>query len=234
MRYANCTKTVIGGLSLLLVLSGCSSGSKTKTAAAPTPQTMTEKTVVVDDKTVVQQGPSDRVEPSTGMAAEPANYDRSMDAAVSHVWKAEAAGDAGNIPEMLRHTRTSLEQATAAQRTRTADVNLNSGIQDLKETLVVGSRDGIAPSALRDARVKLVRARTVDTRTQTVRGELTRNDRPTAGGVTGGEQYIVRDSENHEMPIALSPEASQQVQVGDTVEVQIDSAGRVTSINKAQ
>ena len=78
--------------------------------------------------------------------------------------------------------------------------------------------------------MKLVRARTTDT----VRGALARNERPTAGGATGGEQYIVRDYQNHEMPIALSPEMSQQVQVGDTVEADIDSSGRVTSITKAQ
>ena len=304
MISAKCTKTVIGGLSLLLVLSGCSSGSKQR-AADPTPPTGTGKTVAVDDKTVTQ---------------------RPMDAAVSHAWKAEAAGDAGNIPQMLHHTRLALEQATFAQRKRMEprqeqdlakqDLGidpecraefeklfatlcqgiepgseqvgarkseaaamlaakpknqgelatpkkegelatskkegapviehkrvlpsetyvagfgggyLNSGIQDLKETLVVGTRDGIAASALRDARAKLMRARTSDT----VRGELGRNERPTAGGATGGERYIVRDFQNNEMPIALSPEMSQQVHVGDMVEAQIDSDGQVTSITKA-
>ena len=314
MISAKCTKTVIGGLSLLLVLSGCSSGSKQR-AADPTPPTGTGKTVAVDDKTTVTQRP--------------------MDAAVSHAWKAEAAGDAGNIPQMLHHTRLALEQATFAQRKRMEprtqqDLGkqdlaidpecraefeklfetlcqgiepgsgrlrkcyednestltpscrqqvgarkseaaamlvtpkkegelatpkkegapviehkrvlpsetyvagfgggyLNSGIQDLKETLVVGTRDGIAASALRDARAKLMRARTSDT----VRGELGRNERPTAGGATGGERYIVRDFQNNEMPIALSPEMSQQVHVGDMVDAQIDSDGQVTSITKA-
>ena len=314
MMHANCMKTVIGGLSLLLVLSGCSSGSKQRAAADPTPPTGTDKTVAVDDKTVTQR-PPERIQ-------EPANYARSIDAAVSHAWKAEAAGDAGNIPEMLRHTRLSLEQATLAQRKRMEPLPqqnlgidpecrvaleklfetlcqgieqgsgrlrqcyednesaltpscrqqvrertseaaailttpkpkkegepiiehkrvlpsesyvagfggyLNSGIHDLKDTLVIGTRDGIAPSALRDARVKLVRARTADT----VRGALARNG-PTAGGATGGEQYFVRDYQNHEMPIALSQDMSQQVQVGDTVEADIDSSGRVTSITKAQ
>lgn len=204
---------------------------------------------MVDDKTVAVQRPSDRVDPSnsgvmTEKAKEPVNYEKSMDAAVSHAWKAEAAGNEGNIPEMLRHTKMSLDQATAAQLASSSgrsDPHLQSGIQDLKDTLVVGSRDRIAPASLRDARVKLVQARTVGLtsgaalqRTQTVKGELARNERATGGGVTGGEQYIVRDAENHEMPIALSPEASQQVQVGDTVEVQIDSTGRVASITKAQ
>jgi hypothetical protein len=341
MISAKCTKTVIGGLSLLLVLSGCSSGSKQR-AADPTPPTGTGKTVAVDDKTVTQRP----------MVDDKTVTQRPIDAAVSHAWKAETAGDAGNIPQMLHHTRLALEQATFAQRKRMEprqqqdlakqDLRidpecraefeklietlcqgiepgsgrirkcyednesaltpscreqvgarkseaaamlvkpkkegelatpkneselatpkkegelatprkkgepvteqkrvlpseayvaafggyLNSGIQDLKETLVVGTRDGIAPSALRDARVKLVRASTADT----VRGELGRNERPTAGGASGGEQYIVRDLQNHEMPIALSPEMSQQMHVGDMVDAQIDSDGQVTSITKA-
>jgi hypothetical protein len=333
MISAKCTKTVIGGLSLLLVLSGCSSGSKQR-AADPTPPAGTGKTVAVDDKTVTQRPAVD----------DKTVTQRPMDAAVSHAWKAEAAGDAGNIPQMLHHTRLALEQATFAQRKRMEprtqqDLGkqdlaidpecraefeklfatlcqgiepgsgrlrkcyednesaltpscrqqvgarkseaaamlvtpkkegelatpkkegelatpkkegapviehkrvlpsetyvagfgggyLNSGIQDLKETLVVGTRDGIAASALRDARRKLVRASTADT----VRGELGRNERPTAGGAAGGERYIVRDFQNYEMPIALSPEMSQQVHVGDMVEAQIDSDGQVTSITKA-
>jgi len=36
------------------------------------------------------------------------------------------------------------------------------------------------------------------------------------------------------VPIALSPEMSRQVQVGDVVEAQVDSEGHVTSISKAQ
>ena len=103
---------------------------------------------------------------------------------------------------------------------------------------------------MRDAQIKLFRAAgipasdagpgdrlataTSTRHSHTVRGELARNDRPTAGGVKGGEQYIVRDSQNREMPIALSPEMSRDVQVGDKVEAQVDSAGNVTSITKAQ
>ena len=42
MNYVHCMKTVIGGLSLVLVLSACSSGSKSqKTAAASSPSTTT-------------------------------------------------------------------------------------------------------------------------------------------------------------------------------------------------
>lgn len=127
-----------------------------------------------------------------------------MDAAVSNVLKAEAAGDQGNIPEMLRHTRLSLDQAQQVQRART-DAYLNAGIIDLKETLILGSRDRIAPSALRDARAKLSRAAyttrtsamsTANPSTPTIKGELARNTQPTEGGVSGGEHYVVRDREN--------------------------------------
>jgi hypothetical protein len=52
--------------------------------------------------------------------------------------------------------------------------------------------------------------------------------------VGGGEHYVVRDSQNREMPISLSPEMSRQVRVGDMVEAQVDSNGQVTSITKAQ
>ena len=67
---------------------------------------------------------------------------------------------------------------------------------------------------------------------QTIKGELARNERAT--GTTGGEQYVVRDKQNREMPISLSPELSRQVQVGDVVEAQVDPNGQVTSITKAQ
>ncbi len=68
--------------------------------------------------------------------------------------------------------------------------------------------------------------------THTVKGELARSDRPATA--SGGEQYIVRDPQNQEVPIDLSPQSSNQVQVDDMVEAQLDSEGRVTSISKAQ
>ena len=43
---------------------------------------------------------------------------------------------------------------------------------------------------------------------------------------------MVRDRQNREMPISLSPEMSRQVQVGDMVEAQVDANGQVTSISK--
>jgi hypothetical protein len=66
----------------------------------------------------------------------------------------------------------------------------------------------------------------------TIKGELARSER--AAGTAGGEQYVVRDKQNREMPISLSPEMSRQVQVGDIVEAQVDPNGQVTSITKAQ
>ena len=105
--------------------------------------------MVDDKKTVVTQRPSDRVGASN--VQEPANYDRSIDTAVSHAYKAEAAGDAGNIPEMLRHTRLSLEQATLAQRKRMEplpqqnlgiDPECRAAFEKLFETLCQGIEPG--------------------------------------------------------------------------------------------
>ena len=182
---------------------------------------------------------------------ESAFYDRYADKAVKHAREAEVAGNQGHTPEMLRHAELSLDQAKEAQRVG-HQIDLDAGIVALRETITLGQTNQLpaATSSIRDARIKLSRAAGIpagDTRTaselaspastrrtHTVRGELARNDRPTAGGVTGGEHYIVRDPQNREVPIALSPEMSRQVQVGDKVEAQIDSAGHVTSITKAQ
>ena len=184
---------------------------------------------------------------------ESAFYDRYADKAVKHARQAEIAGNQGHLPEMLRHAELSLDQAKEAQRVG-HQPDLDAGIVALRETITFGqtSQVAAAASSLRDARIKLSRAAgieardtrpadelatatsTVSRRTHTVRGELSRNTRPTAGGVTGGEPYILRDRENREVPIALSPEMSRQVQVGDVVEAQVDSEGHVTSISKAQ
>ena len=180
---------------------------------------------------------------------ESAFYDRYADKAAKHARQAEVAGNQGHMPEMLRHAELSLEQAKEAQRAG-HQIDLDAGIVALREAITFGqSNQGPAATvSIRDARVKLSRAAGIpvpDNRvgavptsaarpTHTVRGQLTRNDRPTAGGVRGGEQYIVRDNQNREMPIALSPEMSQQVKEGDVVEAQIDQNGHVTSITKAQ
>ena len=174
---------------------------------------------------------------------ESAFYDRYTDKAAKYARQAEVAGSQGHTPEMLRHAEQSLDQAKEAQRAGD-QMDLDAGIVALREAIVFGQTNQVpaALTSIKDARVKLSRAAGIPTRdatsaarrTHAVRGELARNDRPTAGGVKGGEHYIVRDPQNREVPIALSPEMSRQVEVGDRVEAQVDSAGNVTSITKVQ
>ena len=180
---------------------------------------------------------------------ESAFYDRYTDKAVKHAREAEIAGNQGHVPEMLRHAELSLDQAKEAQRAG-RHPDLDAGITALRDTITLGVANQVpgATSSIREARVRLSRAAGMpvrDTRPanelarpmsqrgpHTVKGELARSERGT--GTTGGEQYIVRDNQNREMPISLSPEMSRQVQVGDVVEAQVDSNGQVTSISKAQ
>ena len=180
---------------------------------------------------------------------ESAFYDRYTDKAVKHAREAEVAGNQGHVPEMLRHAELSLDQAKEAQRAG-HHPDLDAGISALRDTITLGVGNQVpgATSSIREARVRLSRAAGIsvrDTRprnevvrpasqqgTHTMRGELARKQNSTRVG--GGEEYIVRDSQNREMPIALTPEMSRQVQVGDVVEAQVDSAGQVTSITKAQ
>jgi hypothetical protein len=169
---------------------------------------------------------------------DPTYYDRNINTAVAHVRKAEAAGDQGNIQEMLRHTELALSQATAAQRA-VNDASLNDGIMDLRETMILGYRNQIAPAALRDARVKLTQAaqaRPVGARTSGIpnsgvlTGELKRTTTPRRAD--GGEYYVVRDRQRGDTPVVLSPDMSRQVREGDIVEMQLDSQGRVLAISK--
>jgi hypothetical protein len=180
---------------------------------------------------------------------ESAFYDRYADKAVKHAREAEIAGNQGHVPEMLRHAELSLDQAKEAQRAG-RHPDLDAGISALRDTIVLGESNQVpgATSSIREARVRLSRAagmKVRDTRpaselarpvsqpgTRTIKGELARSER--APGTTGGEQYVVRDKQNREMPISLSPELSRQVQVGDVVEAQVDPNGQVTSISKAQ
>ena len=180
---------------------------------------------------------------------ESAFYDRYTDKAVKHAREAEIAANQGHVPEMLRHAELSLDQAKEAQRAG-RHPDLDMGIVALRDTIMLGQGNQVpgATSSIREARVRLSRAAGIavrDTRPanevvrpmsqrggQTIRGELARSDRAT--GTTGGEHYIVRDKQNREMPISLSPEMSRQVQVGDVVEAQVDPNGQVTSISKAQ
>jgi hypothetical protein len=180
---------------------------------------------------------------------ESAFYDRHADKAVKHAREAEIASNQGHMPEMLRHAELSLDRAKEAQRAG-HHPDLDAGISALRDTIMLGYGNQVsgATSSIREARVRLSKAAGIPTRdvrpaneiarpmsqrsTHTIKGELARSERPM--GTTGGEQYVVRDSQNKEMPIALSPEMSRQVQVGDVVEAQIDSTGQVTSISKAQ
>ena len=179
---------------------------------------------------------------------ESAFYDRYTDKAVKHAREAEVAGNQGHVPEMLRHAELSLDQAKEAQRAG-RHPDLDAGISALRDTIILGAGNQVpgATSSIREARVRLSRAAGMPVRetrpanelakpmsqrgTHTIKGELARSDRAT--GTTGGEHYIVRDNQNREMPISLSPEMSRQVQVGDVVEAQVDPNGQVTSITKA-
>lgn len=181
---------------------------------------------------------------------ESAFYDRYADKAVKHAREAEIASNQGHVPEMLRHAELSLDQAKEAQRAG-RHPDLDAGISALRDTISLGAANQVpgATSSIREARVRLSRAAGMpvrDTRpanelarpmsqrgsSHTIKGELARSER--AAGTAGGEQYVVRDKQNREMPISLSPEMSQQVQVGDVVEAQVDPNGQVTSITKAQ
>jgi len=182
---------------------------------------------------------------------ESAFYDRYADKAVKHAREAEIAGNQGHVPEMLRHAELSLDQAKEAQRAG-RHPDLDAGIDALRQTITLGQGNQVpgAASSIREARVRLSRAAGIPARdvrpaneyarpmsqpmgqrTQTIKGELARNDK--SARVGGGEDYILRDNQNREMPISLSPEMSQQVHVGDVVEAQVDPTGQVTSISKA-
>jgi Small metal-binding protein len=175
---------------------------------------------------------------------ENAFYDRYADKAAKHARAAEIAGNQGNVPDMIQNAEVSLDHAKEARRSGN-NPDLAAGIAALRQSIALGQINQVpdARSSIREARVRLSRAAGIkvwDTaatpgaasRTQTIKGELLRNEK--SARVGGGEDYIVRDSQHREMPIALSPEMSRQVQVGDVVEAQVDSSGQVTSISKSQ
>jgi len=143
---------------------------------------------------------------------ENAFYDRYADKAAKHARAAEIAGNEGNMPDMIEDAELSLDHAKEARRANN-NPDLAAGIAALRQSIALAQTNEVPGSR-------------VGNRAQTVKGELSRS----AGG---GEQYVVRDSQNREMPITLSPEMSRQVQVGDVVEAQVDSNGQVTSISKA-
>jgi hypothetical protein len=143
---------------------------------------------------------------------ENAFYDRYADKAAKHARAAEIAGNEGNMPDMIEDAELSLDHAKEARRASN-NPDLAAGIAALRQAIAFGQTNEV-PGAR------------VGPSAQTIKGELSRS----AGG---GEQYVVRDSQNREMPISLTPEMSRQVQVGDVVEAQVDSNGQVTSISKA-
>lgn len=173
---------------------------------------------------------------------DPALHDGNVNTALNNVLNAEAAGNEGNIPEMLRRTRMSLDGVNALQGAGN-NPYLHSAVMDLREAMTVGCRNQIAPAALGDARAKLSQAALAGgsthalktgsrLTTQTVTGELVRDT--SSSGTMSGEHFLVRDRQNNEIPIRLSPEMSTQVHPGDIVEAQIDSKGEVVAISKAQ
>jgi hypothetical protein len=127
---------------------------------------------------------------------------------------------------MIQNAELSLDHAKEARRSGN-NPDLAAGIAALRQSIALGQTNEVPGSTSSPTSTAAAAPRT-----QTIKGELLRNEKSTKVG--GGEEYIVRDSQQREMPIALSPEMSQQVQVGDMVEAQVDSNGQVTSISKAQ
>ena len=157
---------------------------------------------------------------------ENAYYDRYADKAAKHARAAEIAAIEGNVPDMIQNAELSLDHAKEARRSGN-NPDLAAGIAALRQSIALGQTNEVPGSTSSPTSTAAA-----PPRTQTIKGELLRNEKSTKVG--GGEEYIVRDSQQREMPIALSPEMSQQVQVGDMVEAQVDSNGQVTSISKAQ
>jgi len=148
---------------------------------------------------------------------ENAFYDRYADKAAKHARAAEIAGNEGNMPDMIEDAELSLDHAKEARRASN-NPDLAAGIAALRQAISLGQTHEV-PGAR------------VGPSAQTIKGELSRSGNSSRDG---GEQYVVRDSQNREVPISLTPEMSRQVQVGDVVEAQVDSNGQVTSISKAQ
>ena len=155
------------------------------------------------------------------LTQENAYYDRYIDKAVKHARTAEIAASEGNVPDMLQHAEISLDQAKEARRAGN-NADLAAGILALRQTIAYGQMN----------EVRATPVATPVARTRTVKGELSRGTGEKRAD--GKESYVVRDPQNREVPIALSQEMNQQVQVGDMVEAQIDPDGQVTSITKAQ
>ena len=157
---------------------------------------------------------------------ENAFYDRYADKAAKHARAAEIAGNEGNMPDMIEDAELSLDHAKEARRANN-NPDLAAGIAALRQAIALGQTSEVPRSTSSPTSTAAA-----DATPRTLKGELSQKKDVTRAD--GGESYVIRDRENREMPITLSPEMSRQVQVGDVVEAQVDSNGQVTSISKAQ
>ena len=157
---------------------------------------------------------------------ENAFYDRYADKAAKHARAAEIAGNEGNMPDMIEDAELSLDHAKEARRANN-NPDLAAGIAALRQAIALGQTSEVPRSTSSPTSTAAAAATP-----RTLKGELSQKKDVTRAD--GGESYVIRDRENREMPITLSPEMSRQVQVGDVVEAQVDSNGQVTSISKAQ
>ncbi|HEX6949714.1 MAG TPA: small metal-binding protein SmbP [Nitrospira sp.] len=157
---------------------------------------------------------------------ENAYYDRYADKAAKHARAAEIAAIQGNMPDMIQNAEQSLDHAKEARRSGN-NPDLAAGIAALRQSIALGQSYEVTRSTSSPTSTATAAATP-----RTLKGEL--SQKKDATRADGGESYVLRDRENREMPITLSPEMSRQVQVGDVVEAQVDSNGQVTSITKAQ
>ena len=157
---------------------------------------------------------------------ENAYYDRYADKAAKHARAAEIAAIQGNVPDMIQNAELSLDHAKEARRSGN-NPDLAAGIAALRQSIALGQSYEVTRSTSSPTSTATAAATP-----RTFKGELSQKKDVTRAD--GGESYVLRDRENREMPITLSPEMSRQVQVGDVVEAQVDSSGQVTSISKAQ
>jgi len=157
---------------------------------------------------------------------ENAYYDRYADKAAKHARAAEIAAIQGNVPDMIQNAELSLDHAKEARRSGN-NPDLAAGIAALRQSIALGQSYEVTRSTSSPASTATAAATP-----RTFKGELSQKKDVTRAD--GGESYVIRDRENQEMPITLSPEMSREVQVGDVVEAQVDSNGQVTSISKAR
>jgi len=157
---------------------------------------------------------------------ENAYYDRYADKAAKHARAAEIAAIEGNVPDMIQNAELSLDHAKEARRSGN-NPDLAAGIAALRQSIALGQSYEVTRSTSSPTSTATAAATP-----RTFKGELSQKKDVTRAD--GGESYVIRDRENQEMPITLSPEMSREVQVGDVVEAQVDSNGQVTSISKAR